>query len=106
MDGKGAWAKENNVVVSEERIFQHEPQEYLRGGPGNEINGKFLMSLDVTDGDKNHISIGVQPRIGRIVLFPHEWPHAGGICISLPKTALRAEVTILKKRENDVPGNR
>ena len=43
-----------------------------------------------------HISIGIQPTEGRILLFPHHWPHAGAMCQSVPKIALRAELTISK----------
>lgn len=41
-----------------------------------------------------HVSVGIQPREGRLLLFPHHWPHAGAMCQSVPKIALRAELTI------------
>jgi hypothetical protein len=40
------------------------------------------------------VSVGIQPSVGRILLFPHDWPHAGAMCQSVPKIALRAELTI------------
>ena len=43
-----------------------------------------------------HVSVGIQPREGRILLFPHHWPHAGAMCKSVPKIALRAELTIAR----------
>ncbi len=43
-----------------------------------------------------HVSVGIQPSEGRILIFPHYWPHAGAMCKSVPKIALRAELTIAK----------
>lgn len=43
-----------------------------------------------------HVSAGIQPSLGRIFLFPHHWPHAGAVCQSVPKIALRAELTIAR----------
>ena len=43
-----------------------------------------------------HISVGIQPTEGRVLLFPHDWPHAGAMCQSVPKIALRAEITIVQ----------
>ena len=47
-----------------------------------------------------YVSVGIQPVEGRILIFPHYWPHAGAIITkhSIPKIALRAELTITKKR--------
>mmetsp|Transcript_5881 Transcript_5881/g.13717 ORF Transcript_5881/g.13717 Transcript_5881/m.13717 type:complete len:95 (+) Transcript_5881:758-1042(+) len=41
-----------------------------------------------------HVSVGVQPVRGRILIFPHHWAHAGAMCRSVPKIALRAELAI------------
>ncbi len=43
-----------------------------------------------------HVSVGIQPSEGRMLIFPHHWPHAGAMCKSVPKIALRAEVTIAR----------
>jgi len=43
-----------------------------------------------------HISAGIQPSEGRILLFPHHWPHAGAVVQSVPKIALRAELAIFR----------
>ena len=43
-----------------------------------------------------HVSVGIQPSEGRILIFPHHWPHAGAMCKSVPKIALRAELTIAR----------
>lgn len=36
----------------------------------------------------------VKPRLGRILLFPHETLHAGAKTVDIPKTCLRAEVSL------------
>lgn len=43
-----------------------------------------------------HVNAGIQPSEGRILLFPHHWPHAGAMCESVPKIVLRAELTIAR----------
>jgi len=43
-----------------------------------------------------HVNAGIQPSEGRILLFPHHWPHAGAMCQSVPKIVLRAELTIAR----------
>jgi hypothetical protein len=43
-----------------------------------------------------HVNVGIQPSVGRILLFPHHWPHAGAMCQSVPKIALRAELTVAR----------
>lgn len=50
---------------------------------------------DTQERDKDG-SVGIQPSIGRILLFPNHWPHAGAMCRSVPKTALRAELTVAR----------
>jgi hypothetical protein len=91
MDGKDGWSKYEKVVVNKDRVFHHGGNTQRRAGDGGSS-----MIMDVSDGDEANVSVGVPPRIGRIVLFPHEWPHAGAVCVSLPKIMLRAEVTILQ----------
>mmetsp|Transcript_8669 Transcript_8669/g.13072 ORF Transcript_8669/g.13072 Transcript_8669/m.13072 type:complete len:256 (-) Transcript_8669:254-1021(-) len=83
MDGKGDWSKQSNLSVSDERRFRH-------GKEGD-------IFQDIVDADETHVSVGIQPIVGRIFLFPHDWPHAGGVCESTPKIALRAELTVLRK---------
>jgi hypothetical protein len=90
MDGKGDWPMQRNISVSNERRFRHWEQK----------NEKYQ---DVSDADKTHVCIGIQPIKGRIFLFPHNWPHAGGTCESIPKIALRAEMTILRKQSLSFP---
>lgn len=84
MDGKGDWSKQSNLSVSNERRFRHQEEE----------DESFQ---DISNADKTHVSVGIQPIEGRIFLFPHDWPHAGGTCESIPKIALRAEMTIFRK---------
>jgi hypothetical protein len=48
-----------------------------------------------TSSSSNHVSLGISPKAGRIFVMPHDWPHAGAQCQSVPKLVLRAEVTIL-----------
>ena len=45
-----------------------------------------------------HVSVGVQPVRGRILIFPHHWAHAGAMCRSVPKIALRAELAIIARQ--------
>jgi hypothetical protein len=97
MDGKDGWSKYEKVVVNKDRVFRHGRNAQTRDGDGGSS-----MIMDVSDGDEANVSVGVTPRIGRIVLFPHEWPHAGAVCVSLPKIMLRAEVTILQTDDMEI----
>jgi hypothetical protein len=86
LDGKHGWTSHSNVVVPPERVVP------------NDLNGHQgvpLLLRDMTDGDTStNVSLGVSPHVGRILFFPHEWPHAGAICETVPKVILRAELTI------------
>jgi hypothetical protein len=59
---------------------------------------KSLSSPSLLSKTSDSIYLGVAPRRGRILLFPHSWPHAGAACQSLPKILLRAEITIRMSR--------
>jgi hypothetical protein len=55
------------------------------------------MNRHQTDGRQqnyNCIVHAIQPRRGRILLFPHATPHAGAPVVSTPKVCLRAEVSV------------
>ena len=85
MDGKGDWSKQSNLIVREECLFSHDD---ANGQPGQQ---QLRSNRNV-----DHITLGVQPQCSRIFLFPHKWPHAGEMCDSIPKIALRAELTLVK----------
>jgi hypothetical protein len=83
LDGKVGWSAHQQVVVPPERVLHPNSSE------------QQLLLLDMTDGDDaSNVSVGVSPQIGRILFFPHEWPHAGAVCESVPKVMLRAELTV------------
>lgn len=87
MNGRAeGWAKQLEVVVPPECQM-------------NTILEKNLVETIELEGDDDFppshpVSVGVSPRPGRILVFPHEWPHAGAVTQSLPKIMLRAEVTL------------
>jgi hypothetical protein len=80
------WSKCSQIVV---------PKDHMYKTPDAFGDIYHRHAIDVSYGcTKTYACIGVSPQIGRIFLFPHEWPHAGALCRSIPKNVLRAEVTI------------
>lgn len=86
MDGQGTWSKETNLVVPNEKRLQELDTNH---------NNRYDLGGDHQS--SRHISLGICPKIGRILLFPHYWPHAGAMCLELPKIVLRAELTLVQK---------
>jgi hypothetical protein len=81
-----SWSKCSQVIVPLDRV-------YKLSGDGLGIHHR--NTIDVTYGcTSSNVCLGVSPIVGRIFLFPHEWPHAGAICENVPKIMLRAEMTI------------
>lgn len=88
MDGcNNEWSKQKRLVLDSMHRFQH-PTENESG------SYRRCVSLDRLIPNDHHVILGVQPIVGRIFVFPHHWAHAGAICQSVPKIALRAEITI------------
>lgn len=86
LDGKHGWASHARVVVPPQRVVPSGLNGHQRMQP---------LLRDITDGDAStNVSIGVSPSMGRMLFFPHEWPHAGAMCETVPKIMLRAELTI------------
>jgi hypothetical protein len=80
------WSKCSQVVVPKDRIYKiPDAMDCVR----------HRNATDMSQGcSQTCVCLGVSPRIGRICLFPHEWPHAGALCESVPKIVLRAEMMI------------
>jgi hypothetical protein len=98
LDGQGDWSKQTRLTIEKSQRFQHilivdssDDSNNLEDFP---INTKKTIVLNDILSNKQHVQVGIQPILGRILLFPHQWPHAGALCSSVPKIALRAEVTI------------
>lgn len=98
LDGQGDWSKQTELVIDKSQRFQHAMVDNsIRVTSTEEIpivNTRSII-LDDIPSNEQHVKIGIQPILGRILLFPHQWAHAGAVCSSVPKIALRAEVTIL-----------
>lgn len=62
---------------------------YLRGC---ERGGETVLLNEISD--QNEVIAKVNPRRGRLLLFPHLCPHAGKEVISTPKLLLRGEVCL------------
>jgi hypothetical protein len=96
MNGQAeGWAKQLEVVVPPE----------CQMNAVLENNMLETIELEGEEFPPSHaVSVGVSPRRGRILIFPHEWPHAGAVTQSLPKIMLRAEVTLhyFSKNNTDV----
>lgn len=93
LDGKHGWTSHSKVVVPPERVVSY---------ADHADHAEPQLLRDMTDSDTStNVSLGVSPHVGRILFFPHEWPHAGAICETVPKVILRAELTIewMKKTE-------
>jgi hypothetical protein len=93
------WSKQSKVIVPPDRIYQLPISLNTTDPSSNNTNiqhhSYYHQSLDVSYGcTMTHVCLGISPKRGRIFVFPHEWPHAGAICTSIPKIMLRAEITI------------
>ena len=122
-EGKNNWSKEQNLFLDtyettntgkifNKRRLRYTTKHYHEFEPNSLKKGfqtklfrladASIRSSEDVRGDEEmellppprHVSIGIQPAIGRILLFPHQWAHAGAMCKSVPKIALRAELTI------------
>jgi hypothetical protein len=83
MNGRAeGWAKQLEVVVPPECQMN------------TLLENNKLETIELEGEDFPLVSVGVSPRRGRILVFPHEWPHAGAVTQSFPKIMLRAEVTL------------
>lgn len=99
LDGQGDWSKQTGLVIDKSQIFQHAMVDTNDRVTSTDdeipIVDKKSIVLNEIPSNGQHVKIGIQPILGRILLFPHQWAHAGAVCRSVPKIALRAEVTIL-----------
>jgi hypothetical protein len=81
----------NTTTSANEQQQKHEHEREREP----QSNTYYHHCIDVSHGwNETNICLGISPKIGRIVLFPHTWTHAGAICTSIPKIMLRAEMTI------------
>jgi hypothetical protein len=94
LDGQGNWSKQTRLVIEQSQRLQHVLIDNDDKMKSFERDKKTIVLDDIPSNDQ-HVKIGIQPILGRILLFPHQWPHAGALCTSVPKIALRAEVTIV-----------
>ena len=83
------WLMETNGLISINNKLVDTPSMYYEMTMKRDENTHIININDTTFG-----GIAIAPKRGRIVLFPHHWPHAGASVLSVPKIMLRAEITI------------
>ena len=86
------WLMETNGMMSLNNKLVDTPSMYDEMLVKYEENTHIINLNDTIFG-----GIAITPQKGRILLFPHHWPHAGASVLSVPKIMLRAEITILYK---------
>jgi len=56
--------------------------------------GETSLLGGVSGEKRNDILASVQPKMGRLLLFPHACPHEGNEVVHVPKSLLRGEVIL------------
>jgi hypothetical protein len=113
MDGLAGWSKHPQITVPPGRIYRHEADSRTLSDSTAFQSLNVVASYGSRDNDdddegadpactsssssSSHVSLGISPRVGRIFVMPHGWPHAGAQCHSVPKLVLRAEVTLAQQ---------